>query len=91
MVNYKWLRRDNFPVICGCCGTLVISCWECGHHKACDSCRSHFWRNGPKQDKPCNGINLGKGLRGENGSPYEVAQSLQAEGKEATEGETVLD
>ena len=72
-----WLRRHNFPVICGCCGNLVVTCWERAHDKACDDCREHWWSCGPKGDKPCDVRNLIKGLRGENGSPYEKAVELK--------------
>ena len=70
-----WLRRDNFPAICGCCGKLVVSCWERGHSKACDECRPHFWTCGPKGDKPCDGKALASGLRGEHGSPQAVSDT----------------
>ena len=73
-----WLWRAVFPVICGCCGNLVTSCYERGHDKACVNCRDHFWLNGSRGDKPCNVANLVDGLSGKNGSPYEKALELKA-------------
>lgn len=85
----SWLRRYNFPVICGCCGLLVVTCWERGHNKACDSCREHFWSTGKDRNKPCNAKQLVAGLRGDNGSPLDKAKELKDAGKETKIGETV--
>lgn len=76
----KWLRRNNFPVLCGCCGKLVIQCWENEHNKACDACVGHFWQCGPTGDKPCNGRELARALREDVLKPYEAAKELLARG-----------
>ena len=87
----SWLRRNNFPVICGCCGKLVTQCWERGHDNACDECRGHFWKNGEKGDKPCDVVSLVKGLNGGYGWAYKKGQELRAAGIESTIGEEVAD
>lgn len=88
----QWVRRNNFPVVCGCCGTLVIHCWESGHDKACDDCRSHFWRCGPKGDKPCDVRALAKALGTKRDVwPYEIAKELRDAGIEPTTGETITE
>ena len=76
----NWLRRNNFPALCGCCGQLVIQCWERGHNKSCDACVGHFWQCGPKGDKPCNGMELARALREDYMKPLEKAQELLAAG-----------
>lgn len=76
----RWLRRNNFPVLCGCCGLLVITCWERDHDKSCDNCVGHFWQCGPKGDKPCDGRNLARALREDFAKPLEVAHQLRAAG-----------
>jgi len=74
------MRRNNFPVICGCCGKLVIHCWESGHEKACDDCRVHFWQCGPKGNHPCDGRELARALKEDTHKPYEAAKELLAKG-----------
>lgn len=76
----QWMRRNNFPVICGCCGKFVIHCWESGHNKACDDCRPHFWQCGPKSDKPCNGKELARALREDHQKPLEAAKEFLRQG-----------